>query len=524
MQTKKGVDVFKTRFCKRGLAFGLALLGCFIAACVEVDEHIYLNADGSGKVVIRTGTDIPADALSGGFTMGGLDPSYLAYPPLSEAALEDLFPGDDFKITMKETEDSDYMTSISAEIAFADINDLMAAPYGEKKSLQVTKQDGKYRLRTKTGIEPIVYMMTTDQDLEEVSSLIGNFKKMKADLSYTLAVTLPEAPLSHNGQAKEKTVKWSMAYEGPDKESQLADQAARVMAVSFSGENGGFSPHAPPRLALDRFADLAESTYELSAMPAADQLKKAANFAPCRMVIKRSFDISGLAYAGLDNFVKLVGAVEVPEQMAPQKWGKARLTEVVDDLDNNLVMAEQNRHSSYLPAGGMAWEMPPHRHPVTFKFTLPDRSAEKISRLKGEVELSYFSEARVLKADKVLGQDDISDMSGGVSGNWKGKQINHEGLAEAGIRMTIRQAIFQQGLLIIMLETKPEDAVINDIQAYDKSGRPVPTILPPSMGGAYTQLLIPGKPSLPVSLAFTVAGGGSTYRLPVALKDIGLYP
>ena len=75
-----------------------ALLLLCLCGCLQTEDELTINADGSGRVRIETHSALPSVMLES-MTRG--DPTAL-YPPVSAPLAQRLFPGTNFHVTVKQ--------------------------------------------------------------------------------------------------------------------------------------------------------------------------------------------------------------------------------------------------------------------------------------------------------------------------------------------------------------------------------------------------------------------------------------
>jgi hypothetical protein len=87
-------------------------------------------------------------------------------------------------------------------------------------------------------------------------------------------------------------------------------------------------------------------------------------------------------------------------------------------------------------------------------------------------------------------------------------------------------AMSQSGVTMLMLQIDGKKGVLVDAQVFDAQGKPWPTFLgQQNMGmgeGNGCQLVVPGSPPAPLSLAVVASGSGSAVEVPVLVEHIPL--
>ncbi len=511
---------FIAKLGKYIILFGLLFTICLINACVDIHEQIFFNPDGSGKIIIKTRTDVPADEIASFLaTAGRWETPLLYYPPFSKNELNQLFPGKSFNIKMQNIKNTDSVTTMDAIIEFTDINALMASPYGSIKSLQINKENNIYTLRAKTGVEPLLQMLTNNNPLlQDAPPAIKKTIKDIAEFKYMFSVTLPDKPLTHNGKDHEKTIKWSFGGKKSETQSVLVEKASKIMKISFQLSGTEITPRSQPRLDLDLFNDLKERTIMGSAMPDAKQIQSDSTFIPCKIVIKQSFDMAGLS--SLENYLSLIGIVEIAKKTAPQKIGEIRLIEIIDSFGNALTF--NNKYNKHIKQqtpeinNTKTKSNLKKQYLIQFQCAAPDPSAEKLAKFKGEIDLIYFSKTQIIKIPNILTDDHVTRNS------LMNKRIQSQGLIDAGINLVIQYIYDRAGMLSITMTIKAKGSIIKKMQIYDQKNHPVITFSPATSYGDYIHVIIPEKTVFPISLALIINGGSSIYRLPVEINNLKL--
>ena len=197
------------------------------------------------------------------------------------------------------------------------------------------------------------------------------------------------------------------------------------------------------------FAELAAGAVVTGLAVDTNKIAAAAKFVPYGLTVTRSLDLSGEGGTG-ENAAQLIGAVVVPQEFAPQKWGDPRLDEVVDAKGNDLKPGDSDlpsRFSSYQAmANGDDEEDSTNnnnlqQHVVVFNFRPPDWKISEITRIKGSVGLQYFGGSQVVKLTNAVPANWIADaasMMGGGAFDSTEKPLKSEALAGLGCRCRCR--------------------------------------------------------------------------------------
>ncbi len=519
-----------------------AVLLVFLCGCFKTKDELAINADGSGKVRIETRSSLPPDVSQGGmgsamsFMGGG---AIAIYPPTTEDAAQKLFPAKDFSVTTKQEKADNGDTITTIEATFKDINALLNSPYGRAHALTVTIDKGVLTVKGVSGMEAAARFAElkdeTGMGMQEIPGL-ADMQKKKDEMRSEFRITLPNALTAANGTRDGKSAAWVVDRAKIKDAADFARQLGAVSEVSCLADGLKFSPVTPVRLGLLPFKDLAAGpTGNKGAAPETNRISAAAKFVPYGLVVTRSLDLSGEG-GGEENSAQLIGAVTLPRELAPQKWGEPKLDEALDAKGNSLKLAgNEERMSSFryrsldLIGDEEEEDSKPaaeERHVVTFGFKPPDWKVKEIARIKGSVGLQYFGGSReVVKLTNAIPANWIADVSRMMSGGFDSteKKINDTRLAESGLTLTLQMGMTQSGMTMLSLQTAGTQAVLADAQVFDADGAPWPTFLTQenALGDEGScQVMVAGKPKPPLSLALVVSGGGATIDVPILVEHV----
>ncbi|MCP4109145.1 MAG: hypothetical protein GY749_27055 [Desulfobacteraceae bacterium] len=503
---------------------------CFLVSCIRTKEHIIINKDGSGRVIIESQAEMQFDRFyhTHAGRMFSSDSSNSAYLFMNgKESLEILFPGDSFKIQLKELKEKKYATGTAAEIEFADINDLLASPYGKIKSLEATRDEKYLNIRARTGLEHFIFGITTKDTefLEEFAAISGQDISKKSEMFFEFKVTFPGKPVKGNGQITDQTSVWTIDCASLKDEDKIRQESVKIMTASCPSTEIAFSPNTPPRLSLDNFQHLKEQKTAYGKIPSREKIIANVSFIPHKLLIKRSFDISGYEYGATESYSYLSGVIAIQSQLAPQKWGDNQLIEIFDNLNNSLKPSGKkarrwdNRYSNRTRSH-YSEKTQKEQRPMSFIFKVPDRSAQKIKTFKAEVEMIYSSGAQVVKIDKAIRENIITDSDKGRGKRLK-ERVSHPELLKSGVNLSIAKVITRGDLLMIFMYSDKSEASVIQFQVFDAQGLPWPTLYNPVSDRSTSPIIVIGKPEHPLSLALMVSAGISV-KIPVELKDISL--
>lgn len=411
---------------RKKLSAGLLLI-C-LTGCLQTKDELTINADGSGQVRIETRTAAGANTAAAAGMAGAMGGQGLAiYPPSSPGEAKTFFPGKDFVLTARQTnaENGDSITVIEAQ--YKDINTLLASPYGRAHQLAVELDKDGLAVKAVTGMEAAARMaeMKDDTGLGMMGMMGlpgmagGDAQKRAGEMRAEFRITLPNPVTSANGARDGKTAAWTVERVKCKDAAEFAQQLGVVAEARCTADGLKFTPLTPARLGLQPFAQLTPGARASKAPPLdTNKIAAAVKFVPYGLTVTRAVDLSGKGGMN-ESGAQLIGAVVVPPEFAPQKWGEPALQEAVDAKGNDLKpkpSAEgefgggMNFGGRYFgPAGDQDVDeeastnaVSDLRHVVMFSFHPPDWKVKEIGRLKGSVTLHYFAGAEVVKLTNAI--------------------------------------------------------------------------------------------------------------------------
>jgi hypothetical protein len=534
---------------RKKLCCGLLLI-C-LTGCLQTKDELTLNADGSGKVRIETRAAAGASEAAFASIASEMGSQSMAvYPPASPAEAKKFFPGKDFVLTTKQTnaENGDRVTVIEAE--FKDINTLLASPYGRAHQLAVELDKDGLSVKGVTGLETAARMAEVKDDTGMMGTMGifnaagGDLQKRAGEMRAEFRITLPNPVSTSNGTRDGKTADWTVERAKCKDAADFAQQLGLVAEAHCAADGLKFTPVTPARLALRPFAQLTPGVSASSA-PALDtnKIAAAAKFVPYGLTVTRAVDLTGKSGMNQSQ-AQLIGAVMVPPEFTPQKWGRPSLQEATDAKGNNLKpkpagegefnsmdfgdrYSGQDAESDDEAATNTTADV---RHVVTFSFHPPDWKVKEIGRVKGTVTLQYFSGAEVVKLTNAIPSTWLMNMAQAMAGgggvDTAEKHLNSPRLGELGLEISVAEGMTQSGVTVLQLQIKGSKGALVDAQAFDAEGKPWPTIMQSegaSMGDSgICQLMIAGSPKPPLSLAFLASGAGSSVEVPVMVEHVPL--
>jgi hypothetical protein len=493
----------------------LCLCGCF-----QLQDELVLEPDGSGKVTITVQSSLPDEltAMMGSRFGGNSEPFY---PPVNENEARQFFPPKSFVLKI----DSHQLTL-------------------------TTNANGALNLQALTGAS-ILAQAAQFKAEGELAALeipgLEDAQKKKNGLRVEFRVTLPNAVSAANGTRNNKSVTWTVERAACTNDDQFATRLGEVLQAACPADGLKFTPLTPPRLGLLPFGQLAAGK-SASSIPVPDTNKvvAAARFVPCLLHVTRALDLSGEGH-GFGSQAQLVGAVLVPPDLAPQRWGEPRLEEVTDAKGNNLMpkdddpgssMTRRMRYGRYTPEfeeGDDPDETPEGQaktksaekpHMITLGFKAPEWKVKQIARIKGDVALNYLGGSEIVKLSNAVPASLVMDptkrsFSSGLDSD-RGQIVDSQ-LAALGLSVQVQMAMAQAGFTMLSLRTSGTNAALVDAQVFDSDGLPWPTSLMQSESDGEDrscQLIVAGKPKPPFSLALAVGGVAASAVVPFLLENV----
>jgi hypothetical protein len=521
---------------------GLMLVS--LCGCIQTKDELTINADGSGQVRMETKTSIPAeltDQISSRGQMGGLGGGVI-YPPISESEAQQFFPGKDFTVTVKQQKGEKDDVTTTIEASFKNINALLTSPYGRAHQLSVKIAAGALVVKGVTGMETAARYaeMKDDGDMGMAMPGIADLQKKKNEMRAEFRVTLPNAITTANGTKAGKTASWVVERAKCKDAEEFARLLGTVSEASCPADGLNMAPVTPVRLGLLPFAELAAGAGpDTGAVMDTNKIAAAAKFVPYGLSVTRSLDLSG-AGGSQESSAELTGAVEIPREFAPPKWGAPKLEEATDAKGNDLKPAangdengfSMRSHWSSGSENGDDEETKTNsvqRHVVTLDFHPPDWKINEIGRVKGSVSLQYFGSAQqVVKLTNAVPATWIRDQAAMNISSFDSsdKPLASEALTGLGLTLSVQMGMIQGGMTMLTLQVKGTQATLTDAQVFDAAGKPWPTTLAQmDFGGGEEgtcEIMVAGKPQAPLSLALVATGGGASVTVPILVENVPL--
>jgi len=520
-----------------GICLGLGL--CMLTGCVQVRDHLTLEPDGSGTVTLETRLLVESQNIMMMRLSGPLaaDSPRMAYPPLTEADLEKVFPGDAFTIEQSETvregeglEPGQFI--YRAAVAFEDVHALLQSPYAEVHTLTMKKEGGRLVLQASTGMAGFTALdqQIADNELDLPVDNEAVQKQLKA-LKCAFSVTLPGAVQAQGVPVQGNTATYVVDRAQIQDARKTFAALQRALRVTCPADAAGFEPPAIARIPLGAYGTVEPGPIGRAPDPIdIEAVRRAMRFTPIALVVTRTFDLGGYEYGGGENHTVLYGAVHLSPEHKPQRWGPLELTVARDDLGDDLRPVEDEApYRAGMMHGLMAAseaEAEGH-HLVTVSLKAPSREARSLARLAGTIDAYYPGQAHVVKLDEVIQEADVSEQGEQVYIYPTGEDaVDHPTLDRLGYRLQFQNVMRQFGLNMVMFSQETEQASLADLRIYNADGRALPTLLglgPGYMGEDTKMALVLGRIQPPLSVALLIRGGGAKVSVPVSLEDVSLY-
>ena len=521
----------------------LALVAGLLSGCLQVEDELTVQPDGSGTVRVVTHTSLSGD-LANSFSMaeGGA-----MYPPTSEAEAKQFFPAPAFSVKVEEEFKGEGKT-VTVTAAFKDINALLSSPYGRAHQLALRVENGTLTLKALSGAETIARVAETKPEGEMASFPMPGLEeaqKKANEMKFSFRVTLPNSIASANGTRDGKAVTWLTERAKCKDAEEFAAKLGTLWEASCPAEGLKFTPVTPVRLGLVKFAELSTGAAGAAAtLPDTNKILAAVRFQPKSLAVTRSVDLSGDGSVS-PSMAVLQGVVTVPTEFAPQQWGAAKLLEAVDAKGKDLKPSEDDDDNGALPRmyvdhfGGedeegnedaddaaKGKEGNEQRRNVSFTFKAPEWKVKEIARIKGSVKLQYLGASEVLKLSNAVPASLIMDMSGRMNFSSFGAErglVSHPRLETLGLSLRVEQALTQSGAMMIGLEAGGDNASLVDVQVFDADGKPWPTSF--HKQNAFEdkksfQVIVGGRPKAPLSLGLIVSGVGASVDAPISAEKV----
>jgi hypothetical protein len=374
---------------------------------------------------------------------------------------------------------------------------------------------------------------------------LAEMQKKKDEMKIEFRVSLPNAISSANGTKEGKTVTWIVDRKKTTDPVEFATQLGTVWETQCPMSGLTLVPSNPTRLALGSFSEITQAQADGGTGVDTNRIAAAAKFVPYALKVTRSVDLSGEGAAD-ENVAQLTGAVVLPSEFTPQKLGEPALEEVVDARGNDLKFkddSEARMFSMRYSYSGMSDEedeegedgkaaADEYRRVVQLAFRPPDWKVNEIARIKGAVELRYFSGSQLVKLTNAVPGAWITDASKGASAMFgmdsDGRVVSDPKLDELGMNLRLTMGMTQNAMTMLVFNVGGPAAIL-DAQVYDAAGRPWPTFLqtgdesPFSLGdddGQSCPIMVAGKPTPPLSIAFLASGNATSVHVPIQIEKV----
>ena len=519
----------------------------FLCGCFQAEDELTVQPDGSGTVKLTLHSSLPDEMTQ----MLGMSSRWgggtATYPPTSQAAAQRFFPQKDFTVKCEEKSGEDGKT-LRIDAAFKDINALLASPYGRAHQLSLaTNAQGELRLLALSGGSALAQGANLTDDADGVGFQIPGLEdaqKKKNEMRFVFRVNLPNPVTSANQAKDNRTVTWTVERAKCKDDDEFGERLGGTLEAACSAAGITFAPATPARLGLVSFDKLNEGKIAATAkLPDTNKIASVARFVPCQLHVTRILELSGESY-GPGSEATLTGAVVLPPELAPDRWGEPVIEEVTDAKGTDLLPKGDDasralrRFSSDMDfsdddedespdAAAPAKASPEKPHIITLGFKAPDWKVKQIAKIKATLSLGYLGGTEVIKLSNAVPASLVMDMSkghsfsGGMDSNRR--QISDSRLSGLVASLRVDMAMVQGPMTMISLQTSGAASLL-DAQVFDAEGRPWPTTVVQSSaleGDARScQLMVAGNPKPPFSLAMAMGGLGATVTLPILIENV----
>lgn len=520
----------------------LLLMLTTMSGCLIAEDHLTLNGDGSGTVTMRTTVLGPQKWTEGKRQAVGMLPYYqtetAAYPPMTEKDAAALFAGTGIQTHLTHEKDNAGRDVAVTTVTFSDINPLMRSVYGRVHQLTVTQLGGVLTVRARSGIEGLLCAAKMVRDHgdppEQAPDDAGPMKREAGtgQLRCTFAITLPGKAAATQADAVDgATAIWIVDRGKAGDDARTWAAASRELQADCPADSVTFKPDSPQRLALTDFAQLMEKQLggDMPVVPVTT-IQQQAQWVPVRLSVTRTFSFSGDTYG--ENQSQLYLGLSIPAAYKPMGWGAIQATEAVDDLGNSLLPDNDDEHDRYSQVSmfnQMNAPEPKADAPSQNLYVLTLRAmtgkAKSLRKVAGTVALEYPGDRHLMKiADAVK----ITSMDGERQSEAPSDagRISHPLLSRLGVTLESPTAWCRNGATGVLLHYQGL-IEFEQVQVFDHAGRPWPTLMmnrPEYDTGRYVQVMVPGEPEGPLSMAMIVRGGGTRVELPFEMKDLPIEP
>jgi hypothetical protein len=523
--------------------------------CLKVKDHLTINPDGSGTVRIEVFSAVTPESLRGSRYSSWLSNleqgDHVIYPPLHAEHAEKLFPGKAFTVKATESEAGGNAPTLVVEVAFKDVNTLIASPYGEAHALSLRRDGDVLRFAAHSGFAGAVIASDADQ----MRYTARRHVHKKGDMAAEFAVSLPSAITKSDGQTKGRTATWSLARaDAKDDTAKEIQLFTRPLRAACPAQGIGFTPASPPRLGLFSFNELTAGPAQgMPKPPTRQQVTASARYQPHYAKSVRAFYLpgrgpdrdehGGTRHAIQSSGLDVVGILTLPRAYAPNRWATPTIEEARDDLGTNLLA---NREARAASSRRSTWDSlfrhdfgkpttDEERHVLLFDLDAPPPEARRLAALRGAAQLEYFDNYQVIKLPTIIPLEWVRRLTpdrrwvGGVRGR---NEIESPLLERLGIRVriiTVEQRTSndraKQRSTRFWFSVTSRDAQVVAIQPYDARGRPWPKV---QWAGHFSSRVDPTHFAFPVhaeppySLALLVSATTVRMRVPVTLREFSL--
>ena len=519
-------------------AIGAVLLAGVAAGCLEVEDQLLIRADGSGSVMIRTTADSEIERMRMA-ARGMGDGGQMLYPPLNESEARRFFKGQGFEFNVSQEAGAEGARVSTVRVTFKDINELLKTSYGAAHGLQLVRENGKLTLKAVSGLAGATSLEDLPMDempMGEIVSPEALKKVAQRPIKFSFKVALPGAVSADGAAVEGHSATWTVDGAALNDKAKTAAALEAVMVASCPDAGVSFTPDSPPRLNLGTFEQLKEGPLAELPKPVDEaKVKAAVKIIPLRLSTTRTFDLAGVG--GGENSSTLSLAAVVSREFAPQRWSQARLVEALDEKGNSLGQDDGESHGrmsrySRMSMGRMREDESPNAESVNLfdlEMRVPPAGSRAIKSVKGELSLLYPGVAHIVKIANAVRPEQIRQDERSVffMGSGAEQGMSSAAMNALGVKLSLGSASSMYGMTLLMLQLEGGNAAVKDVQVFDKTGKPLPTLMLSGMDmddNRMIQIAVLGRPEDPLSLGLLVTGGGAQVNVPFEFKDLPLTP
>jgi hypothetical protein len=203
------------------------LLVLFVTGCIEYEEKIVLNGDGSGRITVHYYIDEMMTSMMD--KMPG-EKSDKEMPFIFEKEkIQSELASDDIKVDKIESyKDDEGKLHLVADLSFKDINKIPKKWVFENREFSFVKEGGSYSFRS-----ALVQEKKPEEKGKEGSEELGDSFLAGYTFKFTVEMPGPVAQASAGSKIEKNTVTWEMPLSDISKKERIEMTASVSSAGSF---------------------------------------------------------------------------------------------------------------------------------------------------------------------------------------------------------------------------------------------------------------------------------------------------